>query len=118
MLPTEEASQSSGVMPKDNRQSATICACIQERLTRCPYGHSFNRVTWNYFGGTLTLQGCVPSFYLKQILYTIVRDIEHVERIENAVDVVSSVGLSSERLNRGSYERTADTSGEKHERTA
>jgi hypothetical protein len=34
---------------------------------------------------------------MKQILQTMLRDIEHVERIANQVDVVSSTGLSSER---------------------
>lgn len=46
----------------------------------------------------LLVQGQVPSFYLKQILQTILRDISGITRIDNRVDVVSSAGLSSERL--------------------
>jgi hypothetical protein len=43
----------------------------------------------------LVLTGRVASFYLKQVLQTLIRGIESVERIDNRVDVVSSTGLSS-----------------------
>jgi hypothetical protein len=38
----------------------------------------------------LTLCGCLPSFYLKQILQTLLRDLEGVERIENLVHVTGA----------------------------
>jgi hypothetical protein len=37
----------------------------------------------------------VPSFYLKQVLQELLRNIAQVDRIENDVAVVSSTGLSS-----------------------
>lgn len=37
--------------------------------------------------GTLILSGRVPSYYLKQVLQTTLRDIDGVRRIDNRVDV-------------------------------
>jgi hypothetical protein len=45
----------------------------------------------------LTVRGCVPSFYLKQVLQSVLRDVEGVRWIDNQVDVVASDGLSSVR---------------------
>jgi hypothetical protein len=46
-------------------------------------------------GEVLTIRGCVPTFYLKQVLQGLLRNLRGVERIDNRVDVVSPVGLSS-----------------------
>ena len=46
----------------------------------------------------LLVHGQVPSFYLKQVLQTVLRDVAGITRIDNRVDVVSSEGLSSVRL--------------------
>jgi hypothetical protein len=48
----------------------------------------------------LFVDGKLPSFYLKQVLQTILRDVPGVRQINNRVNVVSSTGLSSAR---GSY---------------
>ncbi|MCA9217469.1 MAG: hypothetical protein KDB27_30585 [Planctomycetales bacterium] len=37
--------------------------------------------------GTLVLSGQVPSFYLKQILQTVLSELDGVEQIENRVEV-------------------------------
>jgi hypothetical protein len=92
-----EPNSQSGVGVEHCFESMRVCACVEERLSRCAYAYCFNRVSWYYVSGTLTLEGCVPSFYLKQMLQTMLRDIDHVERLLNEVDVVSSTGLSSER---------------------
>ncbi len=44
---------------------------------------------------TLQVRGCVPSFYLKQVLQTLLQDVAGIRRIDNRVDVVSVEGLSS-----------------------
>jgi hypothetical protein len=41
------------------------------------------------------VRGAVPSFYLKQILQTVLMGLEGVALINNQVNVVSSEGLSS-----------------------
>jgi hypothetical protein len=45
----------------------------------------------------LIVRGCVPSFYLKQVLQTVLMDVEGIRWIDNQVDVVSCCGLSSTR---------------------
>ena len=45
----------------------------------------------------LTVRGRVPTFYLKQMLQTMLKDLRGIARIDNQVDVVSSHGLSSVR---------------------
>lgn len=77
--------------------SSRVHALVKQLLSDCSYAYYFNKVTWRYDRGTLTLEGCVPTFYLKQILQTMLRDLEHVQQIANQVDVVSSTGLSSAR---------------------
>lgn len=52
---------------------------------------------FSWHGGVLTVRGSVPSFYLKQVLQTVLRRLDGVARIDNQVDVVCSTGLSSIR---------------------
>jgi len=73
---------------------------VRRRLKGCSYNFVFDKVSWQFDGGTLTLQGCVPSFYLKQVLQELLRDMRQIDRIENDVAVVSSTGLSSDRTNK------------------
>jgi hypothetical protein len=82
--------------PQTLTDKRVVDACVQQRLESCAYRFVFNKVTWHYETGALTLSGCVPSFYLKQILQELLRGIDHVEQIHNDVDVVCSTGLSSE----------------------
>jgi len=46
---------------------------------------------------TLVVRGCVPSFYLKQVLQTVLKEVDGVRSIDNQVDVVACDGLSSVR---------------------
>jgi hypothetical protein len=43
----------------------------------------------------LVVHGKLPSFYLKQVLQTTLRDVSGVRQIDNRVNVTSSSGLSS-----------------------
>jgi hypothetical protein len=43
----------------------------------------------------LVVRGAVPSFYLKQVLQSVLKCLESVRRIDNQVVVVSCDGLSS-----------------------
>jgi hypothetical protein len=45
--------------------------------------------------GLLIVTGRVPSFYLKSVLQTVLDGLPGVRLIDNRVDVVSSMGLSS-----------------------
>lgn len=69
---------------------------IRERLGRGSYAMHFSRVTWHYTEGTLTLHGRVSTFYMKQVLQTILREVVHVRRLINHVDVVRAASSSGE----------------------
>ena len=43
-------------------------------------------------GGSLYLSGKLPSFYLKQLVQELLRELEGIERIENGIVVASPVG--------------------------
>lgn len=46
--------------------------------------------------GDLTVDGVLPSFYLKQLVQRVLRDVPGVVRINNRVIVANAQGLSSE----------------------
>ena len=79
-------------------QRPSVELLARRRLAeKCTYAFCFNQVTFSYSQGILTLEGRLPSFYLKQVLQTHLRDLEGVTRIDNRVDVISATGLSSVR---------------------
>jgi hypothetical protein len=41
-------------------------------------------------GDVLVVRGAVPSFYLKQVLQTILRDVDGIGQIDNQVAVIST----------------------------
>lgn len=45
--------------------------------------------------GNLTVEGVLPSFYLKQLVQRVLRDVPGVIRINNQIQVANSQGLSS-----------------------
>jgi hypothetical protein len=44
--------------------------------------------------GVVVIKGAVPSFYLKQLLQSLIRDVEGVRRVINRVEVICGHGLS------------------------
>jgi hypothetical protein len=50
---------------------------------------------YEYREDVLIVRGRVPTFYLKQVFQTVLKDVEVVACIENRVDVISSYGVSS-----------------------
>jgi osmotically-inducible protein OsmY len=46
-----------------------------------------------YRDHVLTLRGRVPTYYLKQVLQTVVRDLDGVQSVDNRVEVIPSDGL-------------------------
>jgi len=71
---------------------------VHRALARsCHFTRHWREIACDYEERVLTLRGSVPSFYLKQVLQSILKDIPGVDRIDNRVDVVSAAGLSSVR---------------------
>lgn len=86
------------------RDEVIDCAWIDPirtaRALLAEHDHFFGRTQRFEFEqaeDVLVVRGQVPTFYLKQILQTVLREVAGVERIENLVDVVCSDGLSSVR---------------------
>jgi hypothetical protein len=61
------------------------------------YAYCFRFIRFSSRNGVLTVSGCLPSFYLKQVLISHLQKVEGLTRIDDRVDVISSNGLSSER---------------------
>ena len=77
-----------------------ICSSQAARqwvVDNCPYQYYFRSVDFQFDEGVLTLHGKVPTFFLKQVLQSVLGDLPEIERIENQLEMVSSVGLSSVR---------------------
>ncbi len=60
-------------------------------------GHYFRDISFEFTDGVLTVHGCVPTFYLKQIIQTRLKELPGVDQIDNQIAVISSTGLSSVR---------------------
>ena len=65
----------------------------RERLAETHYARLFQQITVHYSDGVLTLRGRLPSFYLKQVLQTLLLDLEGVTRIDNRVEVANAAPL-------------------------
>ena len=94
---TRERSAIALILGGDTLRPSVEALARQRLAERCTYTFCFNQVTFSYAQGVLTLEGRLKSFYLKQMLQTLLRDLDGVTRIDNRVDVVSSTGLSSVR---------------------
>jgi len=71
---------------------------VRSLLANHPHFHG-RANTFEFFecDRVLLVRGQVPSFYLKQVLQTALRDVAGIRRIDNRVEVVSPDGLSSVR---------------------
>jgi hypothetical protein len=59
------------------------------------FRYHLNSLSVEHKKGRLTITGRLPSFYLKQLLQTVLRTLPEIKHIDNRVDVVSCQGLSS-----------------------
>jgi CheY-like chemotaxis protein len=89
---TEEDSEdtSTGLLPPADAGAATdldAAAVAENRLRRHHY-MALRHVSCAYRDGVLTLHGCLPTYYLKQIAQAVVAGIEGVERIQNEIVIV------------------------------
>lgn len=69
-------------------------ADVTEAAERClrsnPY-LALKNVTCAYRDGVLLLQGCLSSYYLKQVAQQVVARVEGVRRIDNQIMVVAAL---------------------------
>jgi hypothetical protein len=57
---------------------------------RCNSYLALKNVSCEYHEGVLTLRGCLPSYYLKQMAQTAVARLDGVQRIVNEIEVISN----------------------------
>jgi osmotically-inducible protein OsmY len=66
---------------------------IAERAESCLRGNSYlalKYVSCEYHDGVLTLRGCLPTYYLKQIAQAVVGRLDGVQHIVNDIEVTSA----------------------------
>jgi osmotically-inducible protein OsmY len=68
-------------------------ARVVEGAENCLRHNSYlalKNVQCDFHEGVLTLKGCLPTYYLKQMAQSVVGRIEGVKRIVNEIEVVAS----------------------------
>lgn len=63
----------------------------------CHFHHTAACLDFDVLGDTLVVRGRVTSFYLKQMVQTVLRDLEGVRWVDNQIEVVSNNGFSGRR---------------------
>lgn len=82
----------SSVVPQRADGASERTESIQRRAIRQIEEHPLFRgraklLNVSFESGTLTIDGRLPSFYLKQVLQETLRDLDGIEQINNRVDV-------------------------------
>jgi osmotically-inducible protein OsmY len=65
---------------------------VLEQAENCLRRNSYvalKNISCDYEEGVLTLRGCLPSYYLKQVAQTTVARLAGVERIVNQIEVIA-----------------------------
>lgn len=94
-------------LPQISQNASRCCGAVwlpppverqarQRLLEDCPYAYYFQSISIRFENGVLTVGGRVPTFYLKQLIQSRLRNLDGVKEINNQVAVVSASGLSSE----------------------
>jgi osmotically-inducible protein OsmY len=68
---------------------------VVEGAERCLRSNAYlalKNVRCEYREGVLTLRGCLPTYYLKQMAQTAVGQVEGVQQIVNEIEVVTLHG--------------------------
>lgn len=92
--PTDMARCWSVAADQSDSIEQTACALVARHAA---FRERTDGFEFHAHGRVLTVRGSVPSFYLKQMLQTMLVGLDGVARVENLVDVVCSYGLSSVR---------------------
>jgi osmotically-inducible protein OsmY len=68
-----------------------------EHRLRCNAYLALKNVSCEFREGVLTLRGCLPTYYLKQMAQTEVARVAGVQRVVNEIEVVAPCPLSAGR---------------------
>ena len=78
--------QEAQARPSGN-QVAEVVERAESELRRNAYV-ALKNIGCEYHEGVLTLHGCLPTYYLKQVAQAVVAPIEGVRRVVNEIEVV------------------------------
>jgi hypothetical protein len=66
----------------------TLTKMAERKLHSQPY-QPLKNVSCDWLDGVLVLQGCLPSYYLKQVAQEVVARLEGVDAVDNRIRVVT-----------------------------
>ena len=72
-----------------SKEKEMVEAEARSRLRTSGY-HQLRRIACEFHEGVLTLRGHVPTFHLKQVAQTLVRELDGVGAINNRLEVAGS----------------------------
>jgi hypothetical protein len=82
--------RTSGILIPPRPESAQRVVEGAERCLRSNSYLALKNISCEYNEGVLTLRGCLPSYYLKQIAQTAVSRLDGIKRINNEIEVIAS----------------------------
>ncbi len=74
--------------PRARPPAPAVAEWAESRLRQNAY-LALKNISCEFHDGVLTLQGCVPTYYLKQVAQEVVAPVEGVERVENRIEVLA-----------------------------
>jgi osmotically-inducible protein OsmY len=77
-----------GQSPAGTKPLADVAERAERELRRNAYV-ALKNIACEHRDGVLTLTGCLPTYYLKQVAQEAVTRVDGVERVDNRIDVVS-----------------------------
>lgn len=102
MSPNRPAAGNPREAAPDAPRMHSVCAELAERArwqlaAHCQFQRRVDSFAFEVLGDTLVVRGRVPSFYLKQLVQTVLRDLDGVRWIDNQVEVIAGNGQSRRR---------------------
>jgi osmotically-inducible protein OsmY len=95
MILTEQSGRSAELLGLSLAPANSNVAERAESRLRCNSYLALRNVSCEYREGVLTLRGCLPTYYLKQVAQAAVDHLEGVHRIVNEIEVTPSARSSA-----------------------
>ena len=84
------------VLPPPSPRHVDPADLAERALRSSPY-LALRNVACDYRGGVLTLRGCLPTYYLKQVAQAVVARVEGVRYVVNEIEVVCAAMRETRR---------------------
>jgi hypothetical protein len=79
-----------GLLPPPSPRHVDPADLAERALRNSPY-LALRNVACDCRGGVLTLRGCLPTYYLKQVAQAVVARIDGVRQVVNDIEVACAV---------------------------